>query len=153
MLTRRELPGFAIENEKKRTHPWDTYYQFSLKLYSQGVAFLDFFRSAHPRLQTETHTHISQVSGLRSRNYCLELRFEFQRSIVCTPVSNVTLRCGTMVLSRKAGTEDRHIRLLFWDTNLTLRVRSSTHQVTCSNITRHAATSSFFFFQVACGIF
>jgi len=26
VLKRRELPGFAIVNEKKRAHPWDTQY-------------------------------------------------------------------------------------------------------------------------------
>ena len=26
VLKRRELPGFAIVNEKKRAHPWDTHY-------------------------------------------------------------------------------------------------------------------------------
>ena len=31
VLKRRELPGFAIVNEKKRPHPWDTHYQFSIK--------------------------------------------------------------------------------------------------------------------------
>ena len=34
ILKRRELPGFAIVNEKKRPHPWDTHHQFSMKLYS-----------------------------------------------------------------------------------------------------------------------
>jgi len=28
---RRELPGFAIVNEIKCPHPWDTHYQFSIK--------------------------------------------------------------------------------------------------------------------------
>jgi len=33
----RELPGFAIVNEKKRPHPWDTHHQFSIKtLLSKG---------------------------------------------------------------------------------------------------------------------
>jgi len=31
VLKRRELPGFTIVNEKKRPHPWDTHYQFSIK--------------------------------------------------------------------------------------------------------------------------
>jgi len=31
VLKRRELPGVAIVNEKHRPHPWDTYYQFSIK--------------------------------------------------------------------------------------------------------------------------
>jgi len=31
MLKRRDFPGFAIVNEKKRPHAWDTHYQFSLK--------------------------------------------------------------------------------------------------------------------------
>jgi len=31
VLKRRELPGFAIVNEKKRPHPWDTHHQFSIK--------------------------------------------------------------------------------------------------------------------------
>jgi len=31
VLKRRELPGFAIVNEKKRPLPWDTHYQFSIK--------------------------------------------------------------------------------------------------------------------------
>jgi len=31
VLKRRELPGFAIVNEKKRLHPWDTHHQFSIK--------------------------------------------------------------------------------------------------------------------------
>ena len=31
VLKRRELPGFAIVNEKKRPHPWDTHHQFSKK--------------------------------------------------------------------------------------------------------------------------
>ena len=31
VLTRRELPGFAIVNETTRLHPWDTHYQFSIK--------------------------------------------------------------------------------------------------------------------------
>jgi len=31
VLKQRELPGFAIVNEKKRPHPWDTHYQFSIK--------------------------------------------------------------------------------------------------------------------------
>jgi len=31
VLKRRELPGFAIVNGKKLTHPWDTHYQFSIK--------------------------------------------------------------------------------------------------------------------------
>jgi len=31
VLTRGELPGFAIVNEKKRPHPWDTHHQFSIK--------------------------------------------------------------------------------------------------------------------------
>jgi len=30
-LKRRKLPGFAIVNEKKRPHPCDTHYQFSIK--------------------------------------------------------------------------------------------------------------------------
>jgi len=36
VLKQRELPGFAIVNEKKRPHPWDTHHQFSIKLYSHG---------------------------------------------------------------------------------------------------------------------
>ena len=31
VLKQRELPGFAIVNEKKRPHPWDTHHQFSIK--------------------------------------------------------------------------------------------------------------------------
>jgi len=31
VLKRRELPGVATVNEKKRPHPWDTHYQFSIK--------------------------------------------------------------------------------------------------------------------------
>jgi len=31
VLKRRELPGFAIVNEKKRPHPWGTHNQFSIK--------------------------------------------------------------------------------------------------------------------------
>jgi len=31
VLKRRELPGFAILNRKKRPHPWDTHHQFSIK--------------------------------------------------------------------------------------------------------------------------
>ena len=31
VLKRRELPGFAIVNERKRPHPWDTHHQFSIK--------------------------------------------------------------------------------------------------------------------------
>jgi len=31
VLKRRELPGFAIVNEKKCPHPWDTHHQFSIK--------------------------------------------------------------------------------------------------------------------------
>jgi len=31
VLKRRELPGFANVNEKKRPHSWDTHYQFSIK--------------------------------------------------------------------------------------------------------------------------
>jgi len=31
VLKRRELPGFAIVNEKKRPHPWDTHHQFAIK--------------------------------------------------------------------------------------------------------------------------
>jgi len=31
VLKRRELLGFAIVNEKKRPHPWETYHQFSIK--------------------------------------------------------------------------------------------------------------------------
>jgi len=31
VLKRRELPGFAIVNEKKRPHPWDIHHQFSIK--------------------------------------------------------------------------------------------------------------------------
>jgi len=30
VLKRRELPGFAIVNGKKRPHPWDTHHQFSI---------------------------------------------------------------------------------------------------------------------------
>ena len=37
VLKRRELQGFAIVNEKKRPHPWDTHHQFSIKtLLSKG---------------------------------------------------------------------------------------------------------------------
>jgi len=32
VLKRRELPGFAMVNEKKRPHPWDTHRQFSIKI-------------------------------------------------------------------------------------------------------------------------
>ena len=28
---RRELPGFAIVNEKKRPHPWDTHHQVTVR--------------------------------------------------------------------------------------------------------------------------
>jgi len=31
VLKRRKLTGFAIVNEKKRPHPWDTHHQFSIK--------------------------------------------------------------------------------------------------------------------------
>ena len=31
VLKRRDLPGFAIVDEKKSPHPWDTHYQFSIK--------------------------------------------------------------------------------------------------------------------------
>jgi len=31
VLKRRKFPGFAVVNEKKRPHPWDTHYQFSIK--------------------------------------------------------------------------------------------------------------------------
>jgi len=31
VLKQRELPGFAIVNEKKRPHSWDTHHQFSIK--------------------------------------------------------------------------------------------------------------------------
>jgi len=31
VLKRRELPGFAIVNAKKRPHPWDAHFQFSMK--------------------------------------------------------------------------------------------------------------------------
>jgi len=31
VLKRRGLPGFAIVNEKKRPHPWDTHHHFSIK--------------------------------------------------------------------------------------------------------------------------
>jgi len=31
VLKQRELPGFAIVNERKRPHPWDTHHQFSIK--------------------------------------------------------------------------------------------------------------------------
>jgi len=31
LLKRRELPGVAIVNAKKRPHPWDTHHQFSIK--------------------------------------------------------------------------------------------------------------------------
>ena len=31
VLKRRELPGLAIVNGKKRPHPWDTHHQFSIK--------------------------------------------------------------------------------------------------------------------------
>ena len=31
VLKRKELPGFAIVNEKTRPHPWDTHHQFSIK--------------------------------------------------------------------------------------------------------------------------
>jgi len=31
VLKQRELPGFAIVDETKRPHPWDTHYQFSIK--------------------------------------------------------------------------------------------------------------------------
>jgi len=38
VLKRREPPGFAIVNGKKRAHPWDTHYQFSIKtLLSKSV--------------------------------------------------------------------------------------------------------------------
>jgi len=38
VLKRRELPGLAIVNEKKRLHPWDTHNQFSIKtLLSQNT--------------------------------------------------------------------------------------------------------------------
>jgi len=36
-LKSMELPGFAIVNEKKLPHPWDTHYQFSIKLYFQII--------------------------------------------------------------------------------------------------------------------
>ena len=32
VLKRRECPGFAIANEKKRPRPWDTHHQFSIKI-------------------------------------------------------------------------------------------------------------------------
>jgi len=32
VLKRRELQGFAIVNQKKHPHPWDTHYQFSIKI-------------------------------------------------------------------------------------------------------------------------
>ena len=32
VLKRKELPGFAIVNEKKRLHPWDNHHQFSIKI-------------------------------------------------------------------------------------------------------------------------
>jgi len=31
LLTQKELPGVAIVNGKKRPHPWDTHYHFSIK--------------------------------------------------------------------------------------------------------------------------
>jgi len=31
VFKRRELPVFAIVNEKERPHPWDTHHQFSIK--------------------------------------------------------------------------------------------------------------------------
>jgi len=31
VLKQRELPGFAIVNEKKRPQPWDTHHQFSIQ--------------------------------------------------------------------------------------------------------------------------
>jgi hypothetical protein len=30
LLKRRKFPGFAIMNDKKRPHPWDTHYLFSI---------------------------------------------------------------------------------------------------------------------------
>ena len=38
---RRELPGVAIVNEKKRPHPRDTHHQFSIKLYSQREGWIE----------------------------------------------------------------------------------------------------------------
>jgi len=32
VLKRREFSGFAIVDEKKRPHPWDTYHQFCKSL-------------------------------------------------------------------------------------------------------------------------
>jgi len=37
VIKQRELPGFDIVNEKKRPHPWDTHYQFSIKTLSQTI--------------------------------------------------------------------------------------------------------------------
>ena len=37
VLKWRELPGFAIVNEKKRPHPWDTHHQFSIKTLLSNV--------------------------------------------------------------------------------------------------------------------
>jgi len=39
VLKRRELPGFAIVNEKTRPHPWDTHHQFSTKTLLSNVNF------------------------------------------------------------------------------------------------------------------
>jgi len=59
LLKRRELPGFAIVNGKKRPHPWDTHYQFSIKtlLSKEGGKRR---KRKKPKQNKRQHTHTTK---------------------------------------------------------------------------------------------
>ena len=108
VLKRREFPGFAIVNEKKRPHPWDTHDQFSIKTNKSPT-----FCSQHVARSRRQSSRSSRRTFPSPHILHSLSAFSKMNTIPCTPnqleYQNSVFMCAS-ICSRPSANETKPLR-------------------------------------------